>query len=97
MKRPAHQDVLSIDLCLIDNRAPSESFRGHMSRIVDPASVTYQARERVRKIMGDQLPDETVAQIAAIWVDAFLTGAKYQALKELASDTLLEGLINEVA
>jgi hypothetical protein len=89
--RPEHPDfwmlseiVISQDAA-VDNKAIT--FEEVVNKVVDVHSLAYMAQQRAMRISGPYAPVSEQSKIAAVYMDAFLTGAAFQAKKnEQASE-----------
>lgn len=89
--RPDHPDFWLISQALIDTDAQADSgqsFPDITGRIVDVASVMYAAEQRAMRglvslhgRMTTEESDRNKGTLTALWVDAFVAGARYQHLK----------------
>lgn len=85
--RPDHPDFWLISQGLIEQDAQAESdpaiqnIDDVTSRYVDLASVSYHALNRARFIMGAGAPERTTVKGAAMWMDGFVQGIRFQHLK----------------
>lgn len=90
-RRPQHSDYWLISQALVDTDAQAdmgEEGGDIMGRIVDPESLTYAAEERA-KLMVRHAPllHRQQTELAAMWVDAFVAGARFQHLKSTGAQT----------
>lgn len=89
--RPEHDDFWLLSQIIIDNDNAMETgtvlMEDKLAQVVDPDSVTYMARQRALRVVGPYATTREQAKIAAIWLDAFMAGAAFQAKKnEQASE-----------
>lgn len=85
--RPDHPDFWLISQALIDQDAQADAgqpFTDVVERIVDRDSLIYAAEQRGLRFQAGRSKPSVAERVAmqAAWVDAFLAGARYQALKE---------------
>lgn len=98
--RPNHPDFWLISQVLIDTDAQMDNntspFEDTVGRVVDPKTLLYVAQQRgIRS--GIQNPGVRM-KLEAAWMDAFMAGAQFQALKirkAHAEDDGVERLIEE--
>lgn len=69
-----------------DNRATSHAasntFESLIAEVADVPSVTYMASQRAKRARMLLTHGSIEARLAALWIDAFIAGAKFQHLKE---------------
>lgn len=86
-ERPNHPDFWVLSRIIIDQDKRAEGhavpFEEMIARVVDVKSVTYMASQRALRAAGAVVPSRyTLARLQAVWLDAFLAGAAYQAEKD---------------
>lgn len=91
-KRPDHPDFWLISQAVIDNDAQADAKQGMddiLARTADPKSALYVAEQRAMR-MAAHLPfsgPATMAVFGSLWIDGFMAGARFQALKDRDAQT----------
>lgn len=90
-KRPDHPDFWLLSEIVIDQDTASFNetilFDDMVGQIVDTKSLAYLADQRALRILGPAATNRERAKIAAVFMDAFMVGAKFQTKKnERASE-----------
>lgn len=82
--RPTHPDFakLSAVICAQDARSEQAGFDllADLATVVDPESLRYLAQQRVDRLavaLGEWTPT-TRAALSSVFMDGFMTGARYQ-------------------
>ncbi len=89
--RPDHPDFWLISQALIDTDNASQAGGGTQGfteitgRYVDPDSAVYAAEQRALRMGGNA---RLRAAFAAVWLDAFVCGIKFQHMKATGAQTL---------
>lgn len=90
MNRPEHDDFWLLAKLIIDQDKSAEASGDVIDiigRIVDPESIRYMAAQRALRaapegaVKGPEL-EHTMMVLMAVWLDAFVLGAAYQAAKD---------------
>lgn len=89
MQRPESPDFWKLSRILIDQDQVRDNetmtIEDQVSIVIDMKTLTYVAEQRAMRISG---PHSTARfQCAAAWMDAFMAGAAYQALKDRENQT----------
>lgn len=83
MNRPDHPDFWLLSRLIIDQDNVAEGAtppEDQFGRVVDPESITYMAHQRALRAAGMLgLPAVHTSALMAVWLDAFMLGAAYQA------------------
>lgn len=82
-ERPEHPDFWLISQAVIDNDVTVDdgtSLQDATAPFVDFESVFCAALQRAQRVSGI-MPESTRRALAVVWVDAFVTGVRYERLK----------------
>lgn len=83
--RPDHEDFWLLSQVVIDNDTVADNetmpFEDRIGQVIDPESLTYMARQRALRVTGPFATTRDQAKFAAIYMDAFMAGATFQAEK----------------
>jgi len=95
--RPDHPDFWRISEIIIDcdDAAEKEGLDAALDGHVDKESLAYMANQRAYRALNIQTQQDledpatkhSIGIIAAIWMDAFVVGAKFESKKEKREDT----------
>lgn len=82
--RPKHKDFWNLSEIVLQQDGKTEDadfdFEAYISEVIDPDTVTYMAMQRAMRV-GDT---SQVTSHAAIFLDAFMLGIKWQQRKDEA-------------
>lgn len=85
--RPDHPDfwLLAEVVTNQDNKSENVSTKEEqLGQVADPDSLLYVAQQRALRALGPKASTGQLARMAAVWLDAFMAGAAFQAKKDSA-------------
>lgn len=93
--RPDHDDFWTLSAIIIDSDeiATKESLRAAIGELVDLDSLAYMAEQRALRSLRIQDEEEfcrnkeAIAILASIWMDAFITGVRFEKKKNSKEQT----------
>lgn len=83
--RPDHPDFLMLSEVVIaqDNAMDGATipFEEFVGQTIDIGSLSYMAEQRAMRVTGPYVTRQETAKVAAVYMDAFMAGAAFQAKK----------------